>query len=594
MDIPSARGITKPLHSAVSRVRVCGNQIVAPGIRPKRFFSPQLPNELWDSIFSRLAIRDVKAVRATSKQWAAIGAHHLFPFFRLSLGRKDFERLEMVVDYKQFATGVKALYLETGKMGIHCMSDILSMMIISVPWSSQRARDLIRTNTAPALAEYASWNITAHQNTYKFRDVVLLRLVFESLEALDSVHITRRSSSLENYLLGYAWCMASKVNYFNRSIAEFHSLLLALASSRSWISTLSHDQLPVTFFAADTDVLKSLTVPLQGLRYLHLTFDATEPPRKVFWAGLGNFLSSILNLQELNLGFSPVFGKHKNGGSWEKCDDILDWYVPLWKVFNSCTWKNMKAIGLSRMVFCEAGLLGFLGKHAATLRSLELANIGLWQGSFRRILLKLKSTLALSSFKFWGHFKSFDTPGDEWRLRPDSYPCQAAWREATAIMLGAVLDSPSYSDDGFNAENAKGLASKQVEEFMVKGRAWPVELGELPSDSDVKDQPAFDRVRIDQSWDDRSAGENKDRWELGWDDDVDANGNEIIEEYDVDGYDVYGFNIDGYDRTGVFHSQVPVPGDATGRLVSRATTKRRILRRIKDQIPRLDQVRIGA
>ncbi|KAH9213587.1 hypothetical protein DL95DRAFT_462899 [Leptodontidium sp. 2 PMI_412] len=593
MDISSVRCTTKPLHSAVSRVRVCGNDAVAPGIRPKRFFSPQLPNELWDKIFSRLAIRDVRAVRATSKQWAAIGARHLFPFFRLSLGRQDFERLEMVVDYKEFVAGVKALYLETGKMGIYCISDILSIMISNGPWSTQTARELIRTNTAPALAEYASWNITAHQNTDKFRDVVLLKLVFESLEALESVHITRRSSSLENYLLGYAWCLAPKANYFNRSISEFHALLLALVGSRSRIRTLCHDQLPVTFFAFDTNVLKSLAVPLQGLRYLHLTFDATEPPRKVFWVGLGHFLRSIPKLQELNLGFSPVFGKRKNGGSWEDCDEILDWYVPLWKVFNSFTWENMKTIGLSRMVFCEAGLLEFLGRHTTTLRSLELSNVGLWQGSFRRILVKLKSTLALSSFNFWGHFKSFDTPGDEWRLRPQFSPWQAAWREATAIMLGALLSS-TFSDDGSDQENAQDLVSKKVETFMVKGGTWPVELGQLPSDSDIKDQPAFDRMRIDQSWDEQAGAENKDRWELGWDDDIDANGNEILEQYDADGYDEYGFNIEGYNRNGVFHSRVPVPGDATGRQVSRATNKRRILRRIKDQIPRLDQVRIGA
>lgn len=151
MDISSVRCTTKPLHSAgksgtpsamywcvaaqtiiliclpqtVSRVRVCGNDAVAPGIRPKRFFSPQLPNELWDKIFSRLAIRDVRAVRATSKQWAAIGARHLFPFFMLSLGRQDFERLEMVVDYKEFVAGVKALYLETGKMGIYVSSSVI-------------------------------------------------------------------------------------------------------------------------------------------------------------------------------------------------------------------------------------------------------------------------------------------------------------------------------------------------------------------------------------------------------------------------------------------------------------------------------------
>ena len=105
-------------------MRLSDKHIVSPGIIPflgKKHRPPKLPNELWHKIFDLLPVRDIKSVRASWKLWSAVGARHLFPMFRLSLGRRDYRRFQEVRGdgSGDFLKNTKELYLESGKIGIY-------------------------------------------------------------------------------------------------------------------------------------------------------------------------------------------------------------------------------------------------------------------------------------------------------------------------------------------------------------------------------------------------------------------------------------------------------------------------------------------
>ncbi|KAH7411377.1 hypothetical protein BKA64DRAFT_741938 [Cadophora sp. MPI-SDFR-AT-0126] len=254
-------------------------------ILPKKHRPPKIPNELWHKIFDLLSIPDVKAVRVTCKLWSAVGAHHLFPTFRFSLRRRDCLRFDKARVAGTLLNGTKELHMKTDKTGIFWISESLAMLyhtqqLFRSTHSTAKlsySDEVAKTRT---LAEYAEWNVIAHENNNDFRDVSLLVGLFASLPSLDSIYITRRSPRVQNFDLIKAWNLCRHADYFQRAVSEFESLLLALNHSNIRIKNLSHDQLPVTFFRMDFLDIEQLTRPLAGLQSLHLTFDATEPPKK--------------------------------------------------------------------------------------------------------------------------------------------------------------------------------------------------------------------------------------------------------------------------------------------------------------------------
>lgn len=249
------------------------------------------------------------------------------------------------------------------------------------------------------------------------------------------------------------------------------------------------------------------------------------------------------------------------------------------------------------MVFCEAGLLDFLERHAFTLTSLELASIGLRYGDMRRFFNWLKFLLKLKTFKVWGHLQAFHNAKEKWLLRPRTFPCDKAWSEVTneyhrALFLQDLMprSGPTTWD-----EIPGTLISEAIEAFVVCQAAWPTRLSPIAPELDSKGYSAddFNRMVINEAWDKLPDGADI-MWEAGWEDDVDGYGNETLEHYDSDGYDAHGFNIDGYNQAGIFHSDPSLLLTGNIGRLSLTTMKRRILRRIKDKIPRLDGVQIGA
>ncbi|PVH69674.1 hypothetical protein DL98DRAFT_661559 [Cadophora sp. DSE1049] len=554
MNVVREMGDMEPLHPAVKRVRLSDKHIVSPGIIPilgKKHRPPKIPNELWHKIFDLLPVSDIKAVRTSWKLWSAIGARHLFPMFRFSLGRKDFCRFEKISrgGAGPFLKCTKELYIESGKTGVFWISEALALLYhsqhpLQVPTDIQYSNEVAKART---LAEYAEWNVIAHENNNTFRDVHLLKNIVWSFRSLNSIHITRRSPRIDSFILLQAWNLCRYADYFQRAVSEFEALLLALKHSDTGIKHLSHDQLPVTFFRMDIQDMKQLIRPLEGLQNLQFTFDATVPPRKVFWVGLGKFLQSLPHLTDLRFGFFPIYDRYRNGRSWQFCDEA------------TTTW----VIGTSRKARFDPGHTGAI-KHWIT---------------------------------FGGISKHFNIPSRNGCYDPVTSP---ATKRGMTLQTNTIKplfrqELMSRSDLTTWEENPKSLISEAVEAFIVRQGPWPIDLSPTAPELDSKgfSADASNRVIISRAWDELPDGKDDIMWELGWEDDVDSHGDEILEYYNSDGYDVHGFNIDGYNQAGVFHTDPSLLGANNPGRISVATTKRRILRRIKDKIPRLDGVRIG-
>ena len=83
-------------------------------------------------------------------------------------------------------------------------------------------------------------------------------------------------------------------------------------------------------------------------------------------------------------------------------------------MFSNHTWHSLQILRLDGMVVCEAGLAGLLERHP-TLRSLELHNIALWQGSFQSLFTTF-AELPLVEVRMWGIFTAFQAREESWRF----------------------------------------------------------------------------------------------------------------------------------------------------------------------------------
>jgi hypothetical protein len=162
-------------------------------------------------------------------------------------------------------------------------------------------------------------------------------------------------------------------------------------------------------------LLRNLASSLQQLTSLRLTIDAQCVPHSRCWNGLGH-LRSIPNLKSLRFGFAPFDDTAIQYGTWTSAEGekLAQRYVSLWGMLGDHTWKSLSRLRSDGLLVCEAGLSEFLGRHAVTLRYLDLFELGLWEGSFEGPLASLKAELSLKKFRLCGEIRGHHTPCDGW------------------------------------------------------------------------------------------------------------------------------------------------------------------------------------
>ncbi|KAI6709621.1 hypothetical protein JHW43_007846 [Diplocarpon mali] len=576
---------------------------------------PHLPNELWDQIFNPLELRDIQAVRLATKRWTDIASRHLFkPTFVFRRDRKDIERFEKVMDNPSMLAGVTALRFETGQMGIFCVASRLgelyslqrnlleTMEAGAYNSSAEEAVARVDSRMEAASSEYSIWNIKVHSAGQDFKDSSRLAKILQSITALKKIHITRTSTCWVGDSLLDAWTAGTHNSYFKKSNEELASLFKGIKDKGQSLEEFKHDQIPVTFFSSP--ILGITLQPLSHLRTLHMTFGATQTPMKVFWISLGSVLRSMQALEDLRFGFSftDIGLGLAHAGIWNSRNDVRYWYVPLWMILGSHTWPNLKKLKLEGMVFCETGLAELLERHADTLKELDLSGLALWQGTFKGLFRRLRNSLHLDSCHIWGILRGLQTRNEAWYIvprKPVFYSENELWPPRYAAYMDECYQKYLPS---LNPCKREGLG-KMLEEFLISDGPWPMKDEDTLAPY-LAQQPcraaSYTAEELEQRWNldvvlEKGFGD----WDRGWGVLGDINPltrEEILEKYsDRTQYDWFGFNKAGYDENGTHHTNAVVPHwPNLDNPLHEATARRKILRLIKDQIPRLRDVEIGA
>jgi hypothetical protein len=304
----------------------------------------------------------------------------------------------------------------------------------------------------------------------------------------------------------------------------------------------------------------------------------------------------------LRFGFDPFETGSVNRGTWQCADDdLVHWYIPLWKMLGGHTWKDLHSLRLDSLLVCETGLSEMLIRHAPTLQCLELFNLGLWAGSFRGLLSNLREGLKLKKFRLWGATRGFHTPYDGWRLEQPLDLDEEVW---SSHLKARVIDEDSKANEAW--ERFESISSpdvgRRLDLFMTPGISWLWPLHASDALETLIRPPYSGGHHSDQCQECvRNLDEVNNAWNAGvkkslegWPDNYASctrgiGEEEVIEFYDEDGLDKGGFDANGFDTEGTYFMDVYEDWQGAMDPISTYAAERISRDGILSQIPRYSQ-----
>ncbi|KAL2060733.1 hypothetical protein VTL71DRAFT_9374 [Oculimacula yallundae] len=565
-----------------------------------------IPNEICLMILDLLALEDILSARQVSKQFSELGAGFLFRPFVFKPNRDDFERFHTVADQPLLISGLDSIRFETGTMDIfHMVTELAKDMSsnyteVLLEHRSESWMECKRGFLKSAILEYANWNAAWRSLEQDYRSVSYLETILRKASRLSSIVISKEACSFNNTKILWAYAEGDIATSFENSNAEFAALLTAIRHTlKDQLKALTHDKLPVTFFAQDQATLTRLTHPFQYLTTLHLTMGATETPMISFWEGLGYVLRSTENLVNLRFGFHPVEKRARIDEVWYLSQYPDEWYLPLWKLLATYTWRRLKYLCLDGLLVCEVGLIELIERHASTLRHLHLCQVGLWEGSFQSSLTWIRDNTDLDSFEISSHTRAFHAPYEHWRLSPISDPCPSPCPSGLL-----AYTKRGFKMDNMNIPFVRIDAGVELSDFVLRNGSWPLRWADMFSDcsdyslsihSPFCDSCVMSREEIDEKWKRYKDFEELEGWESseyvhlvpGLDFQPD---DDVCEVYDEDGFDEEGFDRQGFDAHGLHYSD-PILSPEDGRILGGRLTelKKDLLGEIRRNIPRYNE-----
>ncbi|KUJ06807.1 uncharacterized protein LY89DRAFT_790192 [Mollisia scopiformis] len=577
----------------------------------------QLPDEIWEQILHHLEMTDIKSLRLASKIWIDVGALFLFRPFIFRPDRNKYDVFNKKLAHTPIAKAISNIRFELGTQQIDFAAHNIGYAYYHAlktlrddprPESVKKAQyELLEEDKIAAMTEYAEWNERWHEMDQTYQSRSGLEEIFSKTEALTRIDISYKSCPFKSELAMDAWMQRTDNYNFRKTNQEFVAILRTLTKAPNKLQHLSHDQLPVSFFMAAVNDIVAVAAPLHQLRTLPLTLDATASPHNTVWRMLGSFLKTLPELKDLRLDFASLPTRFDNEGTWKSSWYLAEeWYAPLSKILGKFTWKNLEAVWLGGLVLCEKGLTQFFSRHAKTLKSIKLSNIGLIHGSFQRVFSYL-ARLPLREFRIWGYFKALHFANEIWRFCRCYGPCDDNWSK---VFTQYVKKRDSEDMLSWRRSGRGRLSNPEVramiENFVLQtpnslGEIWAWPLMYLDSldryylneHSEDGDGCTYPEENMDALWEDgltRSLKDCRDAWV----ETIYGVGEPpIIGFYDKAGFDEFGFDCDGYAKG----ERPPVsdqPGTEEIRTdkfpVTRAQCYRIIHQGIRCRIPRYSEL----
>lgn len=242
------------------------------------------------------------------------------------------------------------------------------------------------------------------------------------------------------------------------TMRRFRSILSAAVSKA--ITSLSHDRLPFEFLVPEEGNLNVACKVCSGLQILRLGLDcpkAEQAPQPEFcFQGLADCLRAAPHLRVLDLSFSGLRGGLPVDITFSAL--IGDAYV----------WPELDTFLIKGVRIDAEDLAAFLSRHAASLKRLQLGDIGSDEPGWA------KTTDGIL------HFRS----GDEQTL----YSRLQSTMRLEKLGVRAY-DSPALYDEYWNRIGCDDSWAAKLEGFVIKGSPWPERDEYSPPLSDEESYP---------------------------------------------------------------------------------------------------------
>jgi hypothetical protein len=378
-----------------------------------------LPIELRRSVLRHVDLTSLKNLRLTAKSWAEIGEEYLLsPIFNAFACRPDFDRLRLIAEKEKFKYRIQSLHFNHGEVNeYHARHNTYFLQYLRDP----QARAETQSTT---WRDYVDLRQAIELHLQTFSSVDDLEWVFSRLPNLRSIDVSLMQCPFpeEDHpdLLKDIWRIPS-TRFLPRisTVERFRCIIEAVAACVSTISiiSLSHDRLPLEFFARRPMEISLVSAAFQSLTSLNLALDYSDLPNNLHAAqafqNLSQCIRSATSLQTLAL---ELQGRKKIDiapllSSFREHDNVL---------------TNLKKFSLKGALATEPDLGGFLTNLKA-LKKLQLGGEGvkaphqpanggvhLEKGTFRGLFQSIKE-MRLASFKLQGDLVGLES-GERWVL----------------------------------------------------------------------------------------------------------------------------------------------------------------------------------
>lgn len=415
-----------------------------PHLSPSTYMMNRVPVEIKRMIAFELRNSDenphgprhIKRFRLVNKQFSVIGAEYLLREIHLTFQPKSFERLRTISRRPGYIQNVTRLRYEpdaietTRKNEQGFIEQGFETYFNSIkrpPTQSQGEavsyseqlfdREPEEVKVAARLALHKNYNayraVNSDQMTIRHQiDAYNSALLVQAIAQLP--HLTEIIVNFEDGVVPHTkafnraykdtFILPGRVNVHRcpYGMMQLYSVLCGVASAGIKFKTLKCDKIDWKLLQMEETKMHTIKRALKYLENLHLMFYVREKyfdaPKFVselrdcgiFLANYGmcEFLSAAEGLQTLSL-YSD-----RSGGS------------DLQYLVGTTTWACLRVIALDRIYATESTLVGFLQRHAGTLKELELNNIDLIRGCWKSALPGIRNAVRLEELRAVGVWKS--------------------------------------------------------------------------------------------------------------------------------------------------------------------------------------------
>lgn len=380
--------------------------------------------------------RHIKQFRLVNKQFSVIGAEYLLQEIHLTFRTKSFERLQTISKRPIYIKNVTRLLYEPDAFETRRKNEqglleedfetifnyIRKPTTISQGEAVSHSKQLFdsepeESKTAARLALRKNYNAYEAVNS----DQMTIRHQFDAYNSGLVVQAIAQLPHLTEIIVNFDDGVVPRTKAFSRAykdtfilprgynenrcpygVMQLYSVLCGVASGGIKLKSLKCGKIDWKLLQVDETKMDTIKRALKYLENLHIMFyvgegylEAAELESGIrdcglFLANYGmcGLLSAAEGLQTLSLYID-------RGGGTE-----LNYMV------GTTTWACLRVVALDKIYATESTLVGFVQRHAGTLKELELNNISILRGCWTSALPGIRNAVRLEELRAVGLWRS--------------------------------------------------------------------------------------------------------------------------------------------------------------------------------------------